>query len=396
MDFHAKIIENGKYKQRHYSAPDEETVEDMLMQRGLRVLEITQHRDDFNKSSVGKRYLLQLFAKMRICYRINMPILQTLELCRDVIPNKTLKTVLAEIKQQVSNGMDLSLCLWKYPNIFPPVICRLVEVGSRSGKMAEACDKIFYMLNISLQTRRKVISAMYYPALVMVALIFALYVLITKTIPVFTKLFTNMHVDLPWPTKLLVRITDTLTAQPLVTFLCVVGVIGLIFMLPKIYRKSYTFQKAILRIFPFGRLVSYSQRLSMVSTLYTILDAQVPILPALRMTRNAVSNVKYKMALASAIMSVNLGKGMSQGLAEHSQLLTPELVKSMQFAEETGATVHILSSLQKEYEEGLEYQINLFKESINPIITLIIAVVVLFIMLSLFLPMFNLTKVIHA
>lgn len=394
MEYKTTIIQRNKIRKAKYSAPDEGTIEESLLAKNISVLEITQFRKDLARMRVGKKYLLQFFAKMRICYRIGMPILQTLELCESVIPNKNLKKALQEIRKQVAAGIDLATCLWKYPNIFPPVVCRLVEVGYRSGKMMEACDKIFYMLNIEMQTRRKVISAMYYPAMVMVALIFAVYILITRTIPTFLGLFRGAGVELPLPTRLLVQITDTLTARPSVTLLCVVGIIGLILSIPKIYRSSYLFQRIILHIFPFGNLIKYSQRLNLVSTMYTILEAQVPMISALRMTRNAITNISFKMAIVSAIKSVYNGKGISDGLLAHEKLLTPELVKSLKFAEETGATVQILQSLQKEYEDGLEYQINLFKESINPIITVIIAVIVLFILLALFLPMFSMTKVI--
>lgn len=395
MEFKA-IIKKGRFRyiKRKYNATDETTLEDTLLSKNIPVVEVVQNRKDKKLRRVGKKYLLQFFGKLRISYAINMPILETLELCENVIPNKNLKKTLAEIKQQIEAGVELSSCLWRYPNIFPPVICRLVEVGYRSGKMKEACEKIFYMLNISLQTRRKVISAMYYPAMVTVALIFAVYILITKTIPTFTQLFTSAGVQLPLPTRLLVSITNTLTVNPPVTLACVIGIIALILLIPKMYANSYTIQRIFLHIFPFGNLLSYSQRLTLVSTLYTILAAQVPMIQALRMTRNALGNIRFKDAIVSAITSVNNGRGISIGLDTHSELLTPELVKSLKFAEETGATVQILESLQKEYEEGLEYQISLFKEAIQPLITVVIAVIVLFILLALFLPMFSMSQVI--
>lgn len=394
MEFKAIIKDRLRYRRRRYNATDEGALEDTLLSKNIAVVELNQCQKERKFRRVGKKYLLQFFAKLRICYAIDMPILDSLELCENVIPNKNLKQTIKEIRQQVASGVEISACLWRYPNIFPPVICRLVEVGYRSGKMKEACDKIFYMLNLGLQMRRKIISAMYYPAMVTVALIFAVYILITKTIPTFTQLFTGAGIQLPLPTRLLVQITDALTYSPWATLGGVIGIIACILLIPKVYAKSYIAQRSALHIFPFGGLLKYSQRLTFISTLYTILSAQVPMIQALRMTRNAVGNIKFKDAVISAIMSVNSGQGISQGLDKHSELLTPELVKSLKFAEETGATVQILESLQKEYEEGLEYQINLFKEAIQPIITIILAVVVLFILLALFLPMFSMTQVI--
>lgn len=394
MEFTGIIKKGNAFIRRKYNAADEGTLEDTLLSQNVKVVELRQKNLNTKRRHVPKKYILQLFAKMRICYGINMPILDTLELCQSVIPNKNLKLTLKEIREKVAAGVNIASCLWEYPNIFPPVICRLIEVGYNSGKMKEACSKIFYMLNIAAHTRRKIVSAMYYPGMVFIALVFAVYVLITKTIPTFVTLFQGAGIALPLPTRMLVAITNTLTAQPLVTFLCVMGIIGGILSLPKLYAHSYLFQKLMLHIFPFGSLLNYSQRLTTVSTLYTILEAQVPMLNALRMTRNAVSNIRFKEALVDAIDSVNKGSGLSEGLESHSDLLTPELVKSLKFAEETGATVQILESLQKEYEEGLEYQISLFKEAIQPVITVIIAVVVLFILLALFLPMFNMTQVI--
>lgn len=394
MKIKAITLQRGRFHTQYYNSPEETLVEESLLSKNIPVVDIRSIRDNTDNVKVPKKYLIQLFAKMRICYRINMPILQTLELCEEVIPHKKMKRILREIRERVSGGVDLATCLWSYPGVFPPVICRLVEVGYSSGKMLEICDKIFYMLSIAQQTRRKLITAMYYPAMVIIAMIFAIYILITKTIPVFTKLFSAMNVELPLPTQLLVKITDAVTGNPVLTLMSVIGIVVAILSLPKIYRMSYLFQKVVIRLYPFAALMRHSQRLMIATTLYTILDAQVPLLPALRMTRNALTNIEYKQAIASAILSVNSGKGISAGLEGYEGLMTKEFIRSLKFAEETGATVEILHSLQTEYEAGMEFQILLFREAINPIITVVIAVVVLFILLALFMPMFNLSQVI--
>ena len=167
-----------------------------------------------------------------------------------------------------------------------------------------------------------------------------------------------------------------------------IGAIG------KLYGKFLFLQRAAVRTPPFSSLLVYSQRLSFCSTLHTILGAGVPILSALRMTRNSLSNVKFKEAVASSISSVYSGKGISVGLAEYSKIVGDDIVKSMSFGESTGALNTVLKDLRDEYEANLEYQIQIFKESINPVITGVIAIAVLFVLLALFLPMFNMSQAI--
>lgn len=394
MDFVIYTKSGTSMERGVYSARDEHSAEEALTMRGRSVVDIRRLRCRSSETGVPKKHVLQFFSKLRICSRIDMPIVDALKLCENVMSSKKFAAVIAEIRTQVAAGRDIAECMWGYPRIFSPVICRLMEVGTASGTVTETCDKIFYMLNLEMSTRRKVLGALYYPAIVMAALLVAVYILVAKTIPAFLMLFEGSGVELPLPTRALMFMSDVVKGSPFLTGSAVLLVLLSLAYMGRLYSASHFVQKLALKIAPFSSLIKYSQRLSFCSTLHTILGAGVPILSALRMTRNSLSNIEFKKAAASAVSSVYIGRGMSAGLEAHSSLLSPDIVKSIEFAEKTGALGRVLKDMRDEYEAGLEYQIQIFKETVNPLITAVIAAAVLFILLALFLPMFSMSQAI--
>lgn len=396
MDFLVYYKKGAKLAKKRFCARDEQVLEDMLAAKGKELVEIKRLRVGGNPLRVPGKSVLQFFAKMRICCKIGMPIVDALKLCSELAASKKFRGVLADLHSSVSMGKDISESMWKYPNVFSPTVCRLMEVGSVSGTLAQTCDKIFYTLNIEMGAKRKIIGTLYYPALVLAALVLAAYILVSRTIPAFLSLFEGSGVALPLPTRMLMRISGCLSEHPYLGALAFFGILAFIFSIPKIYERSFAFQRLVLKMPAFSSLILYSQRLSLCSSLYTILGSGVPILKALRMTRNSLSNVEFKKAVASAAMSVYAGRGMGRGFAKHSAILGDDIVKSMEFGENTGTLGEVLGDLRDDFESDLEYQIHMFKESINPLITLVIALAVLFILLALFLPMFSMSQAISA
>lgn len=394
MDFLIYVREQGRLSLRRYASRDEQSLEDLLMSRGIDVVDLRRLNRPNAGISVSKKHLLQFFAKLRICCRIGMPIVDALKLCEKVAASRKFAKVIGRISDRVSHGAELSEQMWEYPGIFPPIVCRLIEVGTASGTLVESCDKVFYMLNLEMGAKRKVLGALYYPAIVMAGLLVAVYILVAKTIPAFLTLFEGSGVELPLPTRILMGISGFISDHPLASILSMAAMAAAICSVPKLYAKSAKVQSIVLKLPPFASLLKYSQRLSLCSAMYTMLGAGIPILSALRMARNSMSNVEFKKAVASAISSVYAGKGVSCGFSRHEPLLGTDMVRSFEFAETTGSLKEVLKDLRDEYEASLEYRIHLFKESINPLITAVIAVAVLFILLALFMPMFSMSQAI--
>ena len=396
MDFTIYVKEDGKIRRRRYCGRDEQTVEDELTAKGGEIIDIRRLRGGGDGVRISGRHLLQFFSKMRICCKIGMPIVEAIRLCAEVTPCRRFRKILMEIHSKVAMGREVSECMWRYPNVFSPIVCRLMEAGSVSGTLAQSCDKIFYMLNVEIGAKRKIMAALYYPALVMAALCVAAYIIVSRTIPAFLSLFEGSGVPLPLPTRMLMAISDAVSSHAYLSAAAVIGALAALFSLPKLYSKSLAVQRLVLNIPAFSSLVVYSQRLSMCSALCTILGSGVPILKALRMTRNSLSNGEFKKAVSSAIVSVYSGKGMSRGFAKHPKALGGDIIKSVEFGESTGTLNEVLEDLRGDFEANLEYQIQIFKESINPLITVVIALAVLFILLALFLPMFSMSQAISA
>jgi type IV pilus assembly protein PilC len=293
------------------------------------------------------------------------------------------------LKQEVMEGRSLSDAMSLQPHIFSDLYVNMVKAGEQSGSLVEVLRRMATHFNQYAEVQGKFMTAMIYPlmvCLVGVALgLFFIYVML----PQFVVMFEGFQVELPLPTRILIRIGWTFTHLWWLLILVVLAIVGVFkrFKATPEGRRRLDIWKMKAPIF--GKVIKLNLFAQFSRTLATLLENGVPVLTALQITEQVISNTLLKEAISRTREAVTDGKTIAQPLAQ-SKLFPQLMVDLVKIGEETGDVPGSLANLADTYEGELSIALRLMMTLIEPLLIVVMAVGVGFLLLSVLLPMFKL------
>lgn len=296
-----------------------------------------------------------------------------------------------ELKQEVSEGRGLSDAMARQPRIFSNLYINMVKAGEQSGSLVPVLRRMANHFNQFAEVQAKFKSAMIYPVLVICVGICIMTFFMFFIMPRFTEIFNGFGVQLPLPTRMLIQ-----TSQFLLNFW---WLLGLMLIAVVIVFKRFQTSAAGARLMDewrmkapvFGNVVRLNVFGQFARTLGTLLQNGVPVLTALKITEQVMSNGLIKAAIAKTREAVTDGKTLAQPLAQ-SKLFPQLMVDLVRIGEETGDVPGALNNLADTYEGELQIALRVMTNLIEPILIVFMAVAVGFLLLSILLPMFNLVS----
>ncbi len=296
-----------------------------------------------------------------------------------------------ELKQEVSEGRGLSDAMARQPRIFSNLYVNMVKAGEQSGSLVPVLRRMANHFNQFAEVQAKFKSAMIYPVLVISVGICIMTFFMFFIMPRFTEIFNGFGVQLPLPTRMLIQ-----TSQFLLNFW---WLLGLMLIAMVIVFKRFQTSAAGARLMDewrmkapvFGNVVRLNVFGQFARTLGTLLQNGVPVLTALKITEQVMSNGLIKVAIAKTREAVTDGKTLAQPLAQ-SKLFPQLMVDLVRIGEETGDVPGALNNLADTYEGELQIALRVMTNLIEPILIVFMAVAVGFLLLSILLPMFNLVS----
>jgi type IV pilus assembly protein PilC len=388
----------GPYTYGLITGENEAAVERRLGEKAIPVIlvkstEIIKVPKEFRKKIPIKEYLL-FCQQMEITQSLGMNILEAIRICEETSNNKTFKSMLAWIAKQIEQGGTLSDAMKKYPYSFNEVSIGLVRAGETAGILDKTFSQLKHMTKREYGVRKKIKSVMVEPAITIVMAILAIFILMWKTIPAFVGAFAGGGVTLPLPTLMLMWMSETTSTYPLPIGLAVAVISWGIFQIPKIIRNVPFLHKVILKVPVIGPVIKKLLQANFTRTMTELLKAEVPLLKTLTLCRDLNANYEYRGVIARAHVQIARGKPIAEAFADGVTILSPLVIKAMAFGERTGKTENVLEPLAVMLDEELNEFIENLKSIISPLLTVVIGGVILFIMLALFMPIFNLPAVI--
>lgn len=305
--------------------------------------------------------------------------------------NKKLKETLQEISTSVKGGMEFGQALEKYGGIFPRLYVSLVKAGEVSGKL----DKILLQLATHLEKERefnsKIKGAMMYPALVIMMMGAVMGVMIFFVMPKLANLYKESSIELPLPTQITMGIANFLVAfWWLLIFLVALG-ITLFRRWLATPRGKVIFDTRILSFPVVGQIVNLVALTNFTRTFSLLISAGIPILGGIKIVADVVGNAAYKIALDRVYLGVERGLSFSSQLK--TQPVFPKIVSQMaKTGEETGKLDEVLSRLSDYFESESNIVLKNLTTMIEPIILIILGVAVGFLVLSIIMPIYQLTS----
>jgi type II secretory pathway component PulF len=302
--------------------------------------------------------------------------------------------VTRDLKQEVTEGRGLSDAMARQPRIFSDLYVNMVRAGEQSGALVEVLRRMAKHFQQFAEIQAKFKSAMIYPAMVIGVGILLVVFFMTVMMPKFIDIFNGFNVELPLPTRVLIGMSKLFTDY---WWLLIVLAITVIVVFKR-FQSSRAGARKInewqMKAPVFGNVVKVNLFGQFSRTLGTLLQNGVPVLQALKITEQVMPNILLKEAIAKTREQVTDGKTLAQPLAQ-SKLFPQLMVDLVRIGEETGDVPGALNNLADTYENELEIALRVMSDLIGPILIIVMAIIVGFLLLSIFLPLFKLIASIH-
>ncbi|MFQ5681774.1 MAG: type II secretion system F family protein [Candidatus Binatia bacterium] len=322
-----------------------------------------------------------------------LPIVQSLDILVQQTENKAFKQTVSMIKQDVAGGSTLADALSKHPKIFDDLYVNMVAAGEIGGVLNTILNRISLFIEKAAKLKKKVKGAMIYPATIIGVAVIVVAILLIYVIPVFADLYGSMGHALPAPTQFTINISNWFRAY----FFYLVGAIGIVIIALRIYYKTDQGRMAIdglfLRLPVMGDLLRKVAVARFSQNMSILLSSGVPILDGLAITGKTAGNKVIEKAVMDARVSISRGQTIAEPLAQ-SKLFPPMVCQMVAIGENTGALDAMLKKVADFYEEEVDNSVANLTALMEPMIMVVLGVILGGLVISMYLPIFQLGSVI--
>jgi type IV pilus assembly protein PilC len=333
--------------------------------------------------------LTRITRQLQILLKSRIAVVDGLELVADQIKDRTLKSVFESIIGQVESGRTLAESFQDYPILFDELYTSMVKAGESSGQLDFAFDNIASYREKHEATARKVKSAMAYPLLVVVVAAMVVSALVLYVVPVFSSMYENFDAELPALTQLVVQVSNAVRDN--LAYYVTAGVVMAVILvgLSLTRRSQYFFHTLIVRLPLLRNLTIKLITARFCRTMGTLLTSGVDILIALDIASKTTGNRYVSSRIEPAALQLVEGKSLTEAL-EKTNVFPKAVLRLSASGEKTGQLGEMLSRAADYYENETDSEITTLTTLIEPLIIIILGVFVAFILVAMYLPLFEL------
>lgn len=343
---------------------------------------------------VPARLLCVLYSQLSDLLRAGVPLLRSLELLERQSRHQTLKMVLQEVRDQVADGTRFAEALRQHPTVFPELTVSMVRAGEEGSFLEDTLQRIADFTEHQEELKGRVLGAMAYPAFLVVVGSLILVGMLVFFVPKFEPLFDRMREDgtLPWATTALLAMSNGVKSYGWVLLVVIVVLIIVV-------QKQFSNREGRLRLDAFrlklygiGQVVRSLAIARFCRVLGTLLHNGVPILNSLRIAKDATGNQVLSDAIGEAAEHVSSGRSLAQPLQECNQFPV-DVIEMIAVGEEANNLEHVLVTIADKMERQTNRQLDLVVRLLEPLMLLLMALVILFLLIALMMPIFNSSSV---
>jgi type IV pilus assembly protein PilC len=319
-----------------------------------------------------------------------LTIVNGLDILRHQTENKKLKGILDKVFEQVQKGKSLSETMRQFKE-FPSLFVNMVEAGEASGQLEEMLMRMAAYYEKEHKLKSKIKSAMMYPMVITIFALLIVVFLVTKVVPMFVEMFAGFNAKLPLPTRILLAISNGFKSYWYIIF----GVIILIIYFIRKYISSgegrYKFHRLILHMPIFGKINKKIVTSRFARTLSTLLSSGIPVIQAMDIVQKTVTNAVVEAGIERCKDEIKKGVGLSRPIGNIG-IFPPMLIEMINIGEESGMLDEMLTKTAQFYDDEVDTLVSGLTTIIEPIIIVLLAGIVGFIIVSIVLPMFDMYK----
>jgi type IV pilus assembly protein PilC len=378
-------------------------VGELLRQRGLIVVDVSEKKSPLNVEDFFKRWQsvdmreLSVFSRQfATLVASGMPMLRTLHTLEEQTQDDAIREAVAGVRADVEAGSTLEQAMERHPKVFDRLYRAMVRAGEESGRLEESLDRIAFQVEKTDALRRQVKSAMMYPALVFGFAIVVLIAIVMFVIPVFANIFKELAEEhpgeasgLPPPTALCVGLSNLLTGYWYALIPGLALSFFLFFKWKQTEKGKETWQRFTLRLpFKIGDVIQKVALARWSRTFAGSVSSGVPMLQSIKLTGETAGNVVVEQSMEEVYESVKRG-GSLAGPIESNEIFPPMVGHMVAVGEETGQLEHMLSKIADFYEAEVDAKVKALTSLIEPVMIVFVGGMVGFIVISMYLPLFS-------
>lgn len=377
-------------------AQSREAAGQLLRSQGLLPTSISEKRKGFQSislrtiiSSVSLLEKLTFIKNLAVTLKAGLPVSRALSVLTKQMPNPYFRGVIADIAHNVETGKTLSESMEKYPRVFSPIFISMVKVGEQSGELDKNLEYLSSQISRDYNLIRRTKGALMYPAVVMTVLLIIGYLMFTFVLPKLTETFKEFDTELPVLTTVIIKTVDIFSKYSIVVVLIVFFLAAAFWFWRRTESGKIFLHKLILNMPMIGKL-SKKLNLARFTIIFSgLLRSGMPIVEALKVVSDTMTNLYYQRALAEASDKVKVGVDLVAVLENYPKLFTPMVNQMIAVGEESGTMEKVLAEVSNFYEAEIDDTVRNLSAIIEPILVIFIGAIVGVLAVGLILPIYN-------
>ncbi len=385
---------DGKILYRDFEASEPGVLHKSLEEQGFFVFEVKKKSFQFlfdkriGRRNIDSRSLLTFNQELLVLIKAGMPIMQVLDTILERHDSGKLAEVLNQVREDVKGGAALSAALERHGRLFPPLYIASIRAGERTGDLVNTIRRYIQYLKRVGDIRKKVIAAMFYPAIIVIVAFCAVTLLLIYVVPSFSQIYADAGSQLPLPTQILIAFTTFLRRFILVGIALLAGAVVSFRSWAATEEGRFIVDRFKLRVPLLGNIYMKYSVAGFTRTLSTVLGSGIPIIESLRMSIGTLNNVYMEKRLFEAVRFVEEGGTLSAAF-ERIAIMPPLALRMLGVGESTGALEDMLSDISDYLEEELEERMHILTTAIEPAVMIVMGLIIGVIILTMYLPIFK-------
>ena len=340
---------------------------------------------------VPSREFLVFNQELATLLKAGMPLVQSLDILRRRVANPVFKAILDDVHERVRAGSALSEAFEAHGGLFPGVYTASLLAGEKSGSLEQVLRRYVSYVKVVSGVRRKTVSALVYPAILLLLAIIVVTIIVVRVVPEFGAFYNQFGHELPWSTLFIVAVSDFVTRY----FWLLAGSVAAVALAAWWWVKQpgqrRRLDRLILKVPALGSIAQKFSTSQAARTLATLLGGGIPLVNSLEVSARSLGNQYMAGELQTAAQQVREGRALALAMQDSGAF--PDVsIKMVEVGESTGALQEMLNSLADFYDEEIETNLGRFVTLVEPILLVIMGIVIAGLLLALYLPLFNLSS----
>lgn len=365
-----------------------------LRTEGIRTTEILEIQESLltKEITIGNpvklQHLVIYLRQFATLLKAGISVVDSTKILAAQTESKALKRALLDIEQELREGNPLSHAAAKHSKIFSPMFINMIKAGEAGGNMDETLERLAEHYEKQHNTRKKIVAALSYPAVIGALAIIVVIFLLVAVVPTFVDMFSDFGGELPGITKFVLNASEFMQSFWWLIILLALAVTLLIMVLKNNRQTKYYLDYALLRIPIFGKLLQKGAIARFSRTLSSLFSSSVPILQALSIVEKVVENEVLAKVVRESRDSLERGQSLTGPMRNH-WAFPPLVTQMIAIGEETGSLDAMLSKVADFYEKEVEHSTDQLKSLIEPLMIVLLACLVGTIVIAIMVPMFE-------